>query len=101
MRNAQGYAHTWDRETGAVLSERDTFTCHHCNKVVHVKPMCPPEDLGGHCCVCDRLICKECNYLRSLGKPCVPFMKRLDMADTCHERGGNANDIERILSGRR
>jgi len=99
MKNPQGYAHTWDRETGVILKEADTFTCKHCNKVTFVKPFCDPADLGGHCCVCDGLICRDCNYKRSLGKPCVPFMKRLERQEEHLERGGMFIDVDHFENG--
>ena len=40
--------------------ELEAFSCHHCNRIVHVMPKCDPTDLGGHCKVCDRLICQQC-----------------------------------------
>ena len=94
MRKPGGYAFTFDRETGETLNERDTFTCSHCNRVTHVKPFCDPADLGGHCCVCDSLICKNCNYLRSLGKPCVPMYERLTRMENHLDRGGEFRDVD-------
>lgn len=57
MRNAHGYA-TLFSDNG--VTECDTFQCHHCQKIVHVKPKARPEDLGGHCRQCDKLICPIC-----------------------------------------
>jgi hypothetical protein len=57
--------------------ERDTFTCQHCNKIVRVTPMCPPEDMGGRCMQCGEglggLICKECATKGN----CVPLEKAI------------------------
>lgn len=70
MLRTGGYA-TLTSDRG--VEERDTFTCHHCNRVKHVKPKERPEDIGGLCKVCMKLICSHC-----VGKTCVPFMERLN-----------------------
>lgn len=51
---------------------RDTFTCTHCNTVVFVTPKMAPTEMGGYCASCHAPICKCC-----VGKPCVPFEKKL------------------------
>jgi hypothetical protein len=71
MRNPGGYAFSFT-EFG-VQKEMDTFTCFHCNTVVHIKPKCSPDDLGGMCRLCMKMICPKCVDL-----PCVPFEKKLD-----------------------
>lgn len=53
--------------------ERDTFTCRHCNKIVEVKPMCRPEDMGRICGGCDGILCKRC----SMKEGCSHIEKRL------------------------
>ena len=78
MRNPQGYAVLTDPGAARLNEERDTFTCAHCRRVVHVRPMCNPEDMGGRCLQCEDghgrgLICKGC-----VGKPCTPFMRALE-----------------------
>jgi len=74
MRNPGGYACIVepDRPT----RELDTFTCAHCNRVTHVAPRARPEDIGGLCKQCMGLICPAC-----VGKPCVPFLKRLEQME--------------------
>ena len=94
LRRIGGYAHSWDRETGIIRQERDTFTCSHCNKITHVVPFCHPEDLGGFCRCCDKLICKQCSYLMSLGKPCVPMLERLTRLERHMDRGGVFRDVD-------
>jgi hypothetical protein len=94
LRRIGGYAHSWDRETGKVRLERDTFTCNHCNKITHVVPFCHPEDLGGFCRLCDKLICKDCSYLMSLGKPCTPMYERLLRLERHMDRGGVFRDVD-------
>lgn len=54
--------------------ENDLFTCGHCQKVVTFEPGELPEDAGGLCKVCNRLICKACH---GLGK-CEPFERKLE-----------------------
>jgi hypothetical protein len=66
---AGGYLQTF---TPDGLVEADTFTCQHCNRIVAVKPMCRPEDLGGRCTCCGGLICQSC-----VGKGCDHIEKKL------------------------
>ena len=72
MRNPGGYAFSFD--PGGLRQEADTFTCFHCNKVVVVKPKCNPDDLGGMCRLCVKMICPDCVNEGS----CAPFEKKLD-----------------------
>lgn len=74
MRKPGGYAILTDVE--GPTKEWDTFTCFHCQKVVHVKPLAAAEDSGGRCLVCEKLICRVC-----LGKGCTPFEKRIEQAE--------------------
>ena len=59
--------------------EHDTFTCAHCNCIVIVKPLCDPASAGGHCKVCDGLLCPQC-----VGKGCKPFEKKLQEMEMKH-----------------
>jgi hypothetical protein len=54
---------------GEVVQERETFTCCHCQSIVHVRPF--QRDFT-RCSLCDALICPKC-----VGQKCVPFEKRL------------------------
>lgn len=74
MRGTTGYATLYDPTfRGGHPKEADTFTCAHCNTIVHVKPRAPLEDLGGRCTICDSLICSKC-----VGKQtCDPFEEKL------------------------
>jgi len=89
MRNPHGYAVittpdpvrvNFDRfrceEVGAGVIERDTFTCCHCNRIIHVKPMAPMGEFGSMCRNCMKMTCPTC-----ADGPCVPFQKRLEMAE--------------------
>ena len=77
MRGTSGYATLYDPiYYGGHPKEADTFTCGHCNTIVHVKPKAPLEDLGGRCGCCDRLICKGCNKTL-LTKGCDVFEEKL------------------------
>lgn len=67
-----GYAFSFD--VGGIRQEADTFSCAHCNRVVIVKPKCDPNDLGGMCRLCDKMICAACV---DLGK-CDPVEKKLE-----------------------
>jgi len=88
MRRSQGYAFQTDRASGEVISECDTFTCSHCCKIVHVKPMADPSEMGGHCTLCSALICPVCAYKAMLGKPCLPFIERVNRLNDRIEHGG-------------
>jgi hypothetical protein len=74
MRNPGGYALLTGPEQ---FKESDTFTCVHCNGIVFVTPLTNPADLGGWCGCCAKPICKKCT-----GKPCVPFLKKLDAMES-------------------
>jgi hypothetical protein len=69
-----GYACLSDPEAGT--RECDTFTCAHCNSIVHVKARTDPADIGGLCKQCMGLICPAC-----VGQACVPFLKRLEQME--------------------
>jgi hypothetical protein len=62
MRKPQGYA---TEVSPAGSRELDTFTCSHCQRIVPVKPLAAPEDFGGLCKVCMKLICPGCVKLGS------------------------------------
>lgn len=66
-----GYAVTFD--VGGMQNECSTFTCFHCNRIVLVKPKCNPDDLGGTCRLCMKMICPQCVDLG-----CTPFEKKLE-----------------------
>ena len=72
MRKPQGYAVLYDGD--GAIAERDTFTCGHCNCVVHVKPQADPADVGGLCKCCMTLICPRCVQTGV----CDPLEKKLE-----------------------
>lgn len=59
--------------------EIDTFTCGHCNNIQLVKPKEKPEDLGGNCSICWKLVCSQC-----VGGGCSPFEEKLKRAEDRH-----------------
>lgn len=61
-----------------VRVEVDTFTCSHCQRVTPVPVKCAPEDLGGHCRCCDKLICSRCVETMHRGGNCVPWEKAME-----------------------
>lgn len=77
-RKPQGYAVFTDRETGK-KTEYDTRQCAHCQTMHHIKPGVRPEDIGGLCGVCSKLICPTC-----VGKPCDEIQRKLDRAEASH-----------------
>lgn len=54
------------------VTEADSFTCAHCNKVTLVHAGEKASELGGFCRLCDKHICANC-----VDGPCVPFEKKL------------------------
>lgn len=74
-----GYLYSFDPD--GVRQEADTFSCHHCNRIVIVKPKCDPDDLGGMCRLCMKMICPSCV---DLGQ-CAPFEKKLEAIEA-HDR---------------
>lgn len=72
MRRPQGQATIVDPDAPTI--EMDTFTCAHCQQVRHVKVKERPEDVGGLCKMCMKLICPGC-----VDKAiCDPFEKKLE-----------------------
>lgn len=69
-----GYAHSFD-EYG-LRKEVDTFTCCHCNRVVHVVPKMKMDDLGSMCRHCMKMVCAKC---ANFG--CTPFEKKLEAVE--------------------
>ena len=72
MRKPGGYSIITD-PAFASAREADTFTCYHCQKIIFVKPLCDPAEMGGRCTICDKLICKHC-----VGNGCDPFERKLE-----------------------
>ena len=77
MRKPTGYLQVFGP---AKVQEQDTFTCHHCNRVVFVKPKCDPADLGGLCKQCMRLICPRC---AAKGR-CDPHEEKMRRAEAAY-----------------
>jgi len=83
LRNPGGYG-VESGPDGKLVRELDSFTCFHCQKVSFVKPFEKPEDAGGLCKICMRLICKWCvgrAEQAAPGRGCIPFEKRLDQME--------------------
>jgi hypothetical protein len=88
MRNPQGHATLVGPgylETGKPAGpaglrddgEADTFTCGHCQFVVHVMPMADPADMGGLCKNCMRLVCPKCHDHGG----CTPWEKAIEASE--------------------
>ena len=71
MRNPGGCAIITDPY--APVKEIDTFTCCHCNSVVHVPVKADMDKLGSWCTMCMKMHCSKpaCSN-------CVPFEKQLE-----------------------
>jgi hypothetical protein len=70
--NKQGYACIVDPDTG--LRETDTYTCAHCNKVIHAPVNKKLEEVGDFCRNCMKVICAFCADKRV----CTPLMKQIE-----------------------
>src|SRR5688572_14414276 len=87
MRSPGGYAFIVNPSPGKIrldggrverasegVTELDTYRCGHCGCIKHVRPKERPEDLGGLCKTCMKLICPSCvNEMR-----CTPLEKRIE-----------------------
>ena len=74
---------------GDLQTERhSTYTCGHCNKLNIVQAKCRPEDLGGLCKLCMKLICQGCVDIGI----CRPFEEALRLNE---ERGIALRSYER------
>lgn len=62
------------------IKEAATFTCFHCNRVVHVPAKADPDKLGGWCRVCDKAICPQCVKTGE----CRPFEKELEKMEASY-----------------
>jgi len=59
------------------VQEHETFTCAHCQRIVHVPPRAAPASLGGVCKQCMGLVCPAC----VAAAQCDPFEKKLGRAE--------------------
>lgn len=75
MRNPGGYAIKVDPDFGT--TERDSFTCAHCNSIVFVKPKMSTAEMGGYCRLCMKPVCKNC-----ADKSCTPFERKLEQMES-------------------
>lgn len=66
--------------------ERDGVVCSHCQHVYHVGPKQDPAEIGGFCTGCMELICKSCAHARSMGGPCIPWEKQMDLIEAAVEK---------------
>lgn len=85
MLKPQGYAFM---ELDGKVTEWDTFTCNHCQKVVPYQTRGEAEQFGGHCLVCDKMICAQC-----VGKGCKPFEEKIRAQET---RAANRREYEKV-----
>lgn len=79
MRKPGGYVTITDASGG--VEEYDSFTCGHCQHIVHVPPMTDPANIGGLCKACMKMICPNC-----LGKDCIPWEKQMEIMEAQHRR---------------
>lgn len=86
MRKPQGLATmigptmVGDRPVGPIAlrgnaeeTECDTYTCSHCQRIVHVPVKADPSEIGGLCKQCMGLICPVCVDKRT----CTPWERTM------------------------
>ena len=89
MRNPQGQATiVGDLQRGDVTvgtrfhrhteGEIDTFTCEHCNRIVHVPVRADPANIGGMCKQYMGLVCPPCLEKRT----CTPWEKQMAIMES-------------------
>lgn len=77
MRNPGGYGIITD--INGNITEHDTFTCHHCNRMRPLKVGEAPEWMCKHC---EKFICNDC-----VGKGCKTWEDQLKIIeDRYHSR---------------
>ncbi len=74
MRKPQGYATLFEPDFS---KECDTFTCGHCNGIVHVPPKADPTVMGGLCKQCMKLICPKCVERMT----CTPWERQMQIME--------------------
>ena len=62
-------------EINGAMFEASTFTCIHCNTVIHVPPKADVNFVG-MCRSCMKPICQKCS-----GKPCTPWEEQMQRAE--------------------
>lgn len=87
MRTPQGCAFICEEGR---TREIDTFTCFHCNRVVHLPTGKQVEQVGDFCRQCMKLICDKC-----AGNGCTPFLKKLELFEARY----NARRQYEMLAG--
>lgn len=75
MRNPSAFTFETDLATGNV-KEGETYQCKHCQRHTHIKPFQRPEDIGGLCRRCMKVMCPRCSDLAAKGAACIPFEQR-------------------------
>ena len=75
MRKPQGFLIETPAD-GSRATEHDTVTCGHCEYISVVPPGMQP---ARQCRKCMRYLCRVCYGKISLGGPCVPMEKKLDL----------------------
>jgi len=79
MRNPQGCAFICYPEK---TIEIDTFSCGHCNRVVHVAVNMKIEQVGDFCRQCFKMICAKCADARV----CTPLLARIEQMEERYYR---------------
>ena len=79
MRNPGGYGVIIDPDKG--LTEFDTITCNHCQRIVHVGAGQDPSTIGGFCLICMKHICEYCQGRMAQGFGCVPWEKKMEQIE--------------------
>lgn len=78
MRNPGGYAIIVDPD--GPNREYDTTTCFHCSRVTHITPKMPPDQMGGLCRLCMKMICPKCVAIGT----CDPWEEQMKRAEASY-----------------
>jgi hypothetical protein len=78
MRNPGGYAVITEPDR---VTEIDTFSCRHCQHIVHVPPRQDPQKIGGFCYGCGGMVCEQCAGKRT----CDPIEAQIERALNSYE----------------
>ena len=62
------------------IKECATFTCCHCNSIIHIKPGMKAADMGGFCYQCSKPVCARCCTAGN----CTPFEKTLERIEASY-----------------
>jgi hypothetical protein len=72
--SAKGYRAEFDGNQQVPGTERQTFTCCHCPRIVSIPHKAKPEELGRFCHQCGQMTCMTCAH----DPNCRSYMRQVD-----------------------